>query len=245
MTSPKLTIFFPVYGDERTVERVTHKCIDLLEQLGETGEIIIIDDGSPDKSGLIADELAARYPELVRVIHHDRNLGYGSAIRTGLDAAKGEWICFTDGDDEYDVFDFSRLLKHRHRYDLIITFRYKKLYSSLRQFISYVYNFAYRSIFRTRYRDVSTGLRVIRSSLARELNLTSTSPFIGAELTAKSMLKGYSIGEVGIQTFPREFGKGSSTSFKNILATIRDMGSVYREVFSDDYDLPKNRDRKI
>ena len=68
-----------------------------------------------------------------------------------------------------------------------------------------------------------------------------SSPFIGAEIAIKTMLKGFRVGEVGIQTFPREFGHGSSTSLKNILATVRDMRAVYREVFSPAYDRPLNR----
>jgi hypothetical protein len=77
----------------------------------------------------------------------------------------------------------------------------------------------------------------------QELELESTSPFVGAELAIKAMLKGYRVGEVGIQTFPRSFGSGSSTSIPNILATIRDMWRIYHRVFSDAYELPSGRAR--
>jgi glycosyltransferase involved in cell wall biosynthesis len=177
----------------------------------------------------------------VRVIHHPRNLGYGKALRSGFEAARYEWICFTDGDDEYEVDDLRKLVRLRDRYDLIITFRYAKRYSGWRVFVSYVYNRVIRLIFQTRYRDVSCGLKLIRKEVVSELELVSTSPFIGAEIAIKTMLKGFRVGEVGIQTFPREFGKGSSTSLRNILATMRDMRKVYANVFSPDYDRPLNR----
>ena len=89
---------------------------------------------------------------------------------------------------------------------------------------------------------MSCGLRLIRKDVADLLELQSTSPFIGAEIAIKTMLKGFRIGEVGIQTFPREFGRGASTSPRNIMATIRDMRRVYRAVFSAAYDRPLNRD---
>ena len=73
--------------------------------------------------------------------------------------------------------------------------------------------------------------------------LDSDSPFIGAELAIKAMLKGYRVGEVGIQTFPRRFGSGATTSIPNILATMRDMWRICRKVFSDSYDLPVSRQR--
>ena len=88
---------------------------------------------------------------------------------------------------------------------------------------------------------MSCGLKLIRKDVVSELDLISTSPFIGAEIAIRTMLKGFRVGEVGIQTFPRAFGKGSSTSLRNILATLRDMRRVYASVFSPDYDRPLNR----
>ena len=152
-------------------------------------------------------------------------------------------MCFPDGDDQYEVNDFVKLLKLRDRYDLIITFRYKKIYSSTRLFISWFYNKLLRFLFRTPFRDVSTGLRMVRRSILPDIELEARSPFIGAELAIKAMLHGYRVGEVGIQTFPRTFGQGSSTSVRNIVATIADMWRIYRKIFSEGYDLPPGRPR--
>jgi glycosyltransferase involved in cell wall biosynthesis len=240
---PSVSLFFPVYRDERTVRRVAEKALAVLRDVAREYEVIIIDDGSPDKAGEIADELAREHPEL-SVIHHPQNLGYGAAIKSGLARARYEWICFTDGDDEYDVYDLHKLIALKEYYDLIITFRYVKVYSGDRQFISWVYNQVLRALFRTPYRDISTGLRLIRKSLADQIECRSNSPFIGAELTIKAMLKGYRVGEVGIQTFPREFNRGASTSPAHIAATIRDMIQVYQTIFSTEYDLPPNRTRQ-
>ncbi len=237
---PNISLFFPVYRDEATVRRVAEKAITVLQDVAAEYEIVIVDDGSPDRSGEIADQLAAEHP-FISVVHHPRNLGYGAAIKSGFSRVRYEWVCFTDGDDEYDVYDLYKLIALKDFYDLIITFRYVKVYAGDRQVVSWVYNVVLRALFRTSYRDISTGLRLIRKSLIDQLTCHSNSPFIGAEITIKSMLKGYRIGEVGIQTFPREFGKGASTSLPNIIATIRDMASVYRTVFSSNYDLPPNR----
>lgn len=240
---PDITLFFPVYCDENTVAHVAGKALRVLSEVAGRYEIVIIDDGSPDRSGKIADELAARHG-CVRVIHHPVNMGYGAAIKTGFANSKYEWICLTDGDDEYDVFDLKKLIRMKDFYDLVITFRYVKLYSGWRQFVSWVYNTMLRLLFSTSYRDISTGLRLVRKDVIDEIPLQSSSPFIGAELTIKMMLKGYRVGEVGIQTFPREFGHGASVSTKNILATLRDMLLVYKTVFSGHYDLPQHRKRK-
>ena len=239
---PRISVFFPVYHDERTVERVALKALDVLSKVAREYEVVIIDDATPCRAGQIADELAAGNPR-IKVIHHLRNMGYGAAVRTGLANVHYEWVCFTDGDDEYDIYDLEKLIRLRNYYDLIITFRYAKLYSGFRIFISWVYNRSLRTLFKTRYRDISTGLRLIRRDLVNELDLKSSSPFIGAEIAIKTMLKGFRVGEVGIQTFPREFGRGSATSWRNIIATIKDMVVCYRTVFSPDYDLPVDRGR--
>ncbi len=238
-----ISLFFPVYKDEATVERVAQKALSILPSLCSEYEIIIVDDCSPDRAGEIADELASRH-EHIRVIHHPINLGYGAAIQTGLNASKNDLICMIDGDDEYDVNDIKKLMKVIKHYDLIITFRYKKLYSSKRIIISWVYNILLRFLFNTRFRDISTGLRMLRRSMIQDIDMISNSPFIGAEITIKALYKGYAVGEVGIQTFPRDFGKGSSVTRKNIIATIRDMLKVYKNVFSNQYELPSNRQRK-
>jgi glycosyltransferase involved in cell wall biosynthesis len=239
MTAPKpnVSLFFPVFRDERTVRRVAEKALSVLRDVADQYEIVIIDDGSPDRAGEIADQLAREH-SCISVVHHPRNLGYGAAVKSGLAKVRFDWICFTDGDDEYDVNDLRKLIVLKDFYDLIITFRYAKIYSMDRQLISWVYNAVLRRMFRTHFRDVSTGLKLIRKTLADQIVCQSNSPFIGAELTIKAMLKGYRVGEVGIQTFPREFGKGASTSPANIVATMRDMGQVYRKIFSTDYELP-------
>lgn len=243
MTRVSISLFFTVYNDEKTVRIVSEKALKLLTSLECEYEIIIIDDGSQDRAGGIADELALAHPS-IRVIHHPRNLGYGAAVRSGLAACRYECICFTDGDDQYEVEDFRRLLKLREYYDLIITFRYRKVYSNLRVFISWVYNKLLRFLFRMPFRDVSTGLRMLHKSMLDDIELEANSPFIGAELAIKTMLKGYRVGEVGIQTFPRTFGSGSSTTLPNIVGTIADMWRIYRKVFSEDYDRPLNRPRR-
>jgi glycosyltransferase involved in cell wall biosynthesis len=233
-----LSVFFPVYNDEATVRRVTEKALWVCSKIADTYEVIIVDDGSPDASGRIADALAMEH-DAVRVIHHSCNRGYGAAVRSGLEASRYEWICFTDGDDEYDLRDLRKLWRLRHHYDLIITFRYVRRYSGFRILLSRVYNMVLRHLFFTRYRDVSTGLRLVSRSLVDELTLDATSPFIGAEIAIKSMLKGYRVGELGIQTFPREFGRGSATTPQNIYRTIVDMMRCYRRVFSTDYERPE------
>lgn len=91
---------------------------------------------------------------------------------------------------------------------------------------------------------MSTGIRAFHRSILADIDLTCDSPFLGAELAIKTMLCGYPVGELGIQTFPRAFGRSSSTTPANIARTIVDMMRVRREIFSEHYQLPAGRVRK-
>jgi glycosyltransferase involved in cell wall biosynthesis len=244
VTDLTVSLFFPVYKDEATVRVVAERALDMLASYAGEYEVIIVNDGSPDRSGAIADELAREHPGIVRAIHHPQNRGYGAALRTGIAACRHEWLCMVDGDNEYDVYDLRKMLDLRDFYRLIIGFRYKKLYSTKRIFISFVYNVVLRKLFRTPFRDVSTGIRAFHRSILDELELTCDSPFIGAELAIKTMLRGYPVGEVGIQTFPRALGGGSVMTLRNILLTIRDALRIRRDIFSDHYHMPAGRTRK-
>ena len=240
---PDVSLVIPVFRDERTVRDVVERAIDMLREIAARHEIIIVDDGSPDRSGVIAEELAAAN-DRIQVIHHPTNRGYGAAFKTGAAIARFDWVCMIDGDNEYDVFDFKRMLMLRDYYRLIVGFRYKKLYSATRIFISYVYNAVLRFLFRAPFRDISSGIRVVHRSVLEEITIKSDSSFVGAELAIKAMLRGFPIGEVGIQTFPRSFGSGSTVSVRNIAKTMVDMYRMHREVFSDSYSLPEGRARR-
>ncbi|MFO0946059.1 MAG: glycosyltransferase family 2 protein [Planctomycetota bacterium] len=230
---PSISLFFPVYNDEATIERITTKAITTLEEIADRYEIVIVDDGSPDRSGIIAEELAEKYPQ-VTVVHHAVNKGYGAALQTGFRAAsRYEWICQTDGDDQYDLRELHHLVTLLPYYDAVVTFRRKKIYGYRRILISGVYNWLVRGMFGAPFRDISCGMRLIRRRVLDNVCVTSDSPFAGAEVMLRAMCKGYRIGEVGISTYPREQGRSSIISVRNIVHTMRDMLRVRSEVFQN------------
>ena len=205
------------------------KSIKVLKEIKKKYEIVIVDDGCPEKSGIIAKKISKNYKN-IKVIFHKKNLGYGAAVKTGLKNCKNDWIFQTDGDDEYDVYDLKKLLQVSKNSDLVITYRFKKKYKTSRIIISWIYNIILRMLFKTKFQDISTGSRLIKRSLIKKIKLYSNSPFVGAELAIKSKYRGYKVNEIGIHTYPRTFGTGSSVSFNNIVLTIKDMLKLYFKV---------------
>ena len=217
-----ISLMFPLYKDRRTVKKMINKSLRVLKRTKKKFEIVIVDDGCPENSGLYAKKISKNNPK-IKVIFHKRNLGYGAALKTGMRNCKYNWIFQIDGDDEYDVYDLPRLIEAAHNYDLVITYRFKKKYNTMRIIISWVYNMLLRFLFNTNFKDVSTGSRLIKKSILRKIKLKTSSPFVGAELAIKSKKNGYEVNEIGIHTYPRTFGAGSSVSLKNIILTIKDM----------------------
>ena len=116
---------FPVYKDSRTVKKMIRDSLVVLKRVSKKFEIIIVDDGCPENSGNLAQKLIKKKYN-VNIVFHKKNLGYGAALKTGLNICKYEWIFQVDGDAEYSVFDLKKLLNFVKTSDLIITYKKKK-----------------------------------------------------------------------------------------------------------------------
>ncbi|HDS84537.1 MAG TPA: glycosyltransferase family 2 protein, partial [Phycisphaerales bacterium] len=95
-----LSVFFPCWNEQEAIEPLTRKAVDVLESIGADYEIIIVDDGSTDRTGEITDRLAAENKR-IRVVHHPTNRGYGAALQSGFRAASRDWVFYTDGDGQF------------------------------------------------------------------------------------------------------------------------------------------------
>ena len=223
MSNPKsISLIFPLYKDKSTVKIMISKSLKILKKTKKKFELIIIDDGCPQNSGKIA-QLYAKNNSKIKVFFHKKNRGYGAAIKTGLKKSKYECIFLIDGDNEYDVNDLPRMLKAFKNNDLVITRRYKNKNNLNRVFISWVYNKILRFLFKTNFKDVSVGSRLLSKKLKNRIILKSDTPFLNAELAKKSKYCDYNIAEVGIKHHPRVIGNGSVVSIKNILLMIKEI----------------------
>jgi glycosyltransferase involved in cell wall biosynthesis len=220
-----LSIFFPAYYDEQNIGKVTEGALRVVKELEiEDYEIIIVDDGSPDNTGAVADELAARH-ERVRVIHHERNLGYGAALRSGFAAARKEYVFYTDGDNQFDMDELKKFVALLPFTDIVSGFRVDKQYSTYRKFTSFVYNLILRVLFGIQDRDVDCAFKIYPTRLFREITLESKDAFIDAEIAIKARLLGYRATEVGVTHLPRLDGISTGARPSVIFRTL---GEIYR-----------------
>ena len=229
-TRPRLTIFFPTYNEEENVAETVRRALDEVAPLVDGSvEVLIVDDGSTDRTPALADELAARDPR-VRV-HHQPNRGYGGALRAGFENASGELIGFSDGDLQFDLREMGRLLerlddRHLGAVDAVIGYRMRRRDPPHRLVIAKTYNALVSVLFGLRVRDVDCAMKVFRREVFDGLRLETDSPFLSAELLVKLRARGERIAQLGVSHYPRRAGQNTGASFRKILRTFRDLARL-------------------
>jgi glycosyltransferase involved in cell wall biosynthesis len=222
---PHLTFFFPAYNEQENIARTVELALSQIGPLVPSIEVLAIDDGSTDQTPALADALAAADPR-VRV-HHQPNRGYGGAIKAGFQEARGQLICFSDGDLQFDLSEMNRLLERladeRKPVDAVIGFRIKRRDPFHRIFIAKTYNAIVSVAFGLRVRDIDCAMKLFRREVFDGLRLDAEGPFLSAELLIKLRARGVRMAQVGVNHFPRAAGTNSGASFKKILRTFRDL----------------------
>ncbi|MEP7145555.1 MAG: glycosyltransferase family 2 protein [bacterium] len=224
-----LSVFFPAYYDEKNIDKVVVSAIDVLEELKlKDYEVIIIEDGSPDRTGEVADELAVKYDK-VRVIHHKKNMGYGATLKDGFLSAKLDYVFYTDGDNQFEMEDLKKLVALLPFSDIIVGYRKHKQYSLYRKFTSLCYNYLLRLLFDIHYWDIDCAFKIFPTKLFKEINIDSVDAFIDAEIMLKAKEKGFTTTEIGVMHLPRVDGISTGARPSVIFNTIKEIFE-YRKV---------------
>ena len=225
----RLSYFFPAHNEAPNLGGLVEEALETLPSLADTFEIVIVDDGSKDDTGRIADELVAAHPDVVRVVHHPTNYGYGAALRSGFRAARYELLCFTDGDRQFRVADLGRLterLAQADAPDVVVGFRIKRADPIVRTLYAKVYRFANRVWFGLKVRDVDCACKLFRREALEGIRVESGGAFFSAELLIKLRAKGATLTEVGVPHHPRTAGSPTGAKPSVIWRAVKDFWSL-------------------
>jgi glycosyltransferase involved in cell wall biosynthesis len=221
----RLSWFFPAHNEEANLEGLVGEALETLPTLADEFEIVIVNDGSRDATGRIADELTAAHPGVVRAVHHPTNLGYGAALLSGFQAARHEHVAFTDGDRQFKVADIGRLIERMaaaDQPDVVVGFRIKRADPLVRTLYARAYRLANRIFFGLRVRDVDCACKLFRRSALEGVGVESSGAFFSAELLIKLQAAGRSVAEVGVPHYARTAGSPTGAKPSVVLRAVRD-----------------------
>jgi len=222
---PRLSYFFPAHNEEANLEGLVAEALETLPSLADTFEIIAVDDGSKDGTPALADELAARHPDVVRAVHHPTNLGYGAALRSGFGAARYELVAFTDGDRQFKIVDLGRLtarLAQPDHPDVVVGSRIERADPALRIAYARAYRLANRVFFGLKVTDVDCACKLFRREALEGLRVESGGAFFSAELLIKLRAAGRTVVEVGVPHYPRTAGSATGARPAVVFRAVRD-----------------------
>jgi glycosyltransferase involved in cell wall biosynthesis len=224
---PGISVFLPAHNEEGNLERVVIGFTAELPRLADDYEIIIVDDGSTDHTGQIADYMAAGDPR-VRVVHHRTNRGYGGAVISGFAAATKPFVLLCDGDGQFDPADLARLAAGSCEYDVVVGRRTRRADNLLRRVNGKAWSVLVRLLFGLRITDMDCGFKLFRRELVTDLDLRARGAMITTELMAKLAGRGARIAEVGVSHLPRMAGEQSGNSLKVVVRAFKELFTLYR-----------------
>ena len=225
-----ISVFFPCYNEQENVTRSVEKALDVLEKLNADFEIIIIDDGSSDKTGQIADEIAGRDGR-IKVVHHNKhNLGYGAALQSGFKTATKELVFYTDGDCQFDINEMPPLLSLMEQYDIVSCYRLNRQDTIIRKINGWCWTKLVCLTFGLKIRDIDCAFKLYKREIFDKIEMSSTGALIDAEILARAARKGYRITQKGVHHYPRTSGRQSGASIRVVLRAFKELFKLQRRI---------------
>jgi glycosyltransferase involved in cell wall biosynthesis len=225
-----ISVFFPAYNDGGTIASMVLSAILVLQSLTDDCEVIVVNDGSSDYTKDILDELERQY-EVVRVVHHERNKGYGGALQTGFATASKDFIFYTDGDAQYDVRDLPLLWEQmQDGVDLVQGYKISRSDPLHRVIIGRIYHWLAKLAFGLRLKDVDCDFRLMRRSIFDKVHLKSDSGVICVEMMKKIQDAGFAISEAPVHHYHRAYGRSQFFNLRRIFRVARDLSKLWWEL---------------
>lgn len=227
---PELSIFFPFWNEEKNIKSVVEKAIVVAKKVAKKYEILMIDDGSTDKTAEIARKIEKKYP-FTKLISHFPNRGYGSALKEGFSKSKFNLVVFNDGDGQFDFNEVTKLLDKIANNDIVIGFREKRRDSLVRHLLMLYLKIHDYVLFGFHYKDIDCGFKLFKKpAIEKIMPLRSEGAMITTEILAKANKYKLKIAQVGVFHYPRLYGNQSGANFRVLLRALHESFTLWQEL---------------
>lgn len=221
-TLPSLSVILPAYNEEELITNTISTVMSFLITWMQDFEVIVVNDGSKDRTGEIITGLSA-YDRRIRLINHSTNKGYGAALVTGFESVTKELAFFMDSDGQFDIRDLARFFPLIGEYDAVLGYRIARQDTWMRKLNARGWKQLVRFIFGVHVHDIDCAFKLFRADFFRTYRLETRGAMINAEILYKLARAGYTYTEVGVQHLPRKAGKATGAKLSVILRAICEM----------------------
>jgi dolichol-phosphate mannosyltransferase len=205
----RLSLVLPAYNEEANIERAVREAAQAAAALTPEHEVVVVDDGSRDGTRGRLAALAAEMGARLSVVTHEANRGYGAALRSGFQAARGELVFYTDSDNQFDLRELDGFLPLMDDWDAVLGFRARRQDPPLRLLTSRVFNQIAAWTLGFKVRDVNCSFKLMRGDLLRALPLVSDDFMIDTELVTRLQRSPARVMEKGVTHLPRTAGRST------------------------------------
>lgn len=223
---PSLSVFFPCYNEEKNVRELVLTAHQFLPTIAKKFEIIIVNDGSSDRTAKIAQELIGEYPN-IRLVSHTVNLGYGAALKTGIANARYEWTFWSDGDLQFDIKTLQSFMPYVEDYSAIIGYRAHRADTFIRKVNGELYTMLINILFRLGVKDIDCAFKLIKTELLQSISIESSSAFTSSEILIRLKRKRIRFKQIPVSHFPRKRGNPTGGNIKVIFKGLRQTLAFY------------------
>lgn len=220
-TNESLSIILPVYNEEKNIGFTLTKIIAFIKNLCKDFELILVNDGSTDKSEDTIRGFAKQYPA-IRLINNSKNKGYGAAIKNGIHNAKKEWLLIMDSDGQFEITALKDFWNKRLSYDFIIGYRKKRSDNAYRKILGKTGNLAANLFLKTDIfiKDINCGFKLFKTNEIKKITLGSNGGIINFEIMQKLLKNGARFLQIPVNHYSRTKGNSTGGKLKTIIQII-------------------------
>ena len=227
--APELSLVFPMWNEQDNVEALLRSALELGSQLPGPFEIVVVDDGSRDDSRRLVARLEGEHPE-IRLVTHPSNRGYGAALRSGLRAARGHWVFFSDADLQFDLNELHQLLGHTETFDIVAGVRSPRRDPWGRRLLAASWGLLVRTLFDLPVRDIDCAFKLFRREVIDAIPIASIGAFVNTEILVRARHAGFRIHQVPVSHRPRQKGRQSGAHPRVLWRAAVELTTLYREL---------------
>lgn len=225
LTTRGISVVLPAHNEEAVLAETLEKCMATLSEIAPDYEIIVVDDGSSDRTGAIAEEYAAANPR-IRVVHNRPQRGYGGALIAGFNAMTKPLAFFMDADGQFDIRDLTVLLPLREQgHRAVLGYRLHRQDSPLRKVNAWGWKLLVSTLFGLHVRDVDCAFKLYDTSLVRAVDVTAEGAMVNTEMLVKLTRMGVPFVEAPVRHYPRLHGQASGA---NLRVIVHAFGELFR-----------------